>query len=132
MQDQIVAWCMMDFPKRLFSLRKERNLTQQALADKIGIHLSQLKRYEAGSSQPTLEVLRKLAVALSVSADVLLFDSSEREPNEDFRLQFEAAARLDTDEKIILKALIDGLLLKHDAKRWTKESHLSIKKEEDK
>jgi ribosome-binding protein aMBF1 (putative translation factor) len=53
------------------------------LADKLGIHVSQLKRYEAGTSQPTLDVLRKIALSLHVSSDVLLFDEGERGPDED-------------------------------------------------
>ncbi len=117
MPHQITWWWMMDFPKRLAALRKERNLTQQALADMAGVHLSQLRRYEAGTSQPALDVLRKIAIALSVSADVLLFDQDERGPDEDFRLRFEALSRLDKDERAVVKELIDGMLLKHEARR---------------
>jgi transcriptional regulator with XRE-family HTH domain len=73
----------MDFPQRLAALRKARDLTQQALADEVHIHVTQLRRYEAGSSQPTLDVLRKLAKALSVSGDALLFEEKERGPSED-------------------------------------------------
>jgi len=36
----------------------------------------------------------------------------------DLRLQFEAASCLDPDERNTLRDLIDGLLLKHEAKRW--------------
>ena len=93
-------------------------MTQQSLAEAIGVHVSQLRRYEAGVSQPTLDVLRKLAVALSVSADMLLFGEDERGPDEELRFQFEAVSRLDPDEKRVIKELIDGMLLKHDAKRW--------------
>jgi len=117
MSHQINWWWTMDFPKRLATLRKERSLTQQALADMAGVHLSQLKRYEGGTSQPALDVLRNLAIALSVSADVLLFDSDERGPDEDFRLRFEALNRLDQDERSVIKELIDGMLLKHEARR---------------
>src|SRR5580658_7828183 len=76
----------MDFPARLAALRKDRGLTQQALAERVGIHVSQLRRYEAGGAQPTLDVLRRLAVALSVSADQLVFDSDERGPDGDLLL----------------------------------------------
>lgn len=117
MPHQITWWWMMDFPKRLAALRKERNLTQQALADMAGVHVSQLKRYEGGASQPALGVLRNIAIALSVSADVLLFDNDERGPDEDFRLRFEALTRLDPDERMVIKELIDGMLLKHEARR---------------
>ncbi len=111
---------IMPFPHRLAVLRKKVNLTQQSLADAIAINVSQLKRYEAGTSQPTLEVLRKLAVALSVSADVLLFDKDERGPNNDLRLQFEALQRLSTEERMVAKTVLEGLLLTHDAKRVAK------------
>jgi hypothetical protein len=37
-----------------------------------------------------LDAISKLAVALSVSADVLLFAKDERGPDEDLKLQFEA------------------------------------------
>ena len=52
------------FPKQLLALRKKkRGYTQQILTDKIGIHVIQIKRYEAGAAQPTLEVFRKIVLA---------------------------------------------------------------------
>lgn len=74
---------------------------------------------------PTLEVLRKLAVALSVKADELLFDESERGPEDDLRLQFEAVARLDPEEKHLIKELIEGILIKHESRRWIKREEAS-------
>src|SRR5436309_493618 len=71
----LIAALDMDFPERLATLRKDKGLTQQALAERAGIHVSQLRRYEAGGAQPTLDVLRRLAVALSVSADRIVFDT---------------------------------------------------------
>lgn len=106
----------MDFPQRLQTLRKEKRLTQQALADLVGIHVIQIKRYEGSSAQPTLDVLRKLSMALSVSTDWLIFGENGRGPDDDLRLHFEAASRLDPQEKEVLKTLVEGLLLKHDAK----------------
>ncbi|KAF0249287.1 MAG: hypothetical protein FD167_1309 [bacterium] len=107
---------VMEFPQRLTFLRKEKGFTQQALADMVGVHVTQLRRYEAGSSQPTLDILRKLAIALSISADMLLFDHNERGPSDDLRLHFEAASRLDSQEKEMLKNLVESMLLKHDSK----------------
>lgn len=112
----------MNFAQRLVALRKERGLTQQALADRVGIHVSNIRRYEAGTSQPTLDVLRNVALALATSADSLLFDEDERGPDDDLRLAFEATRALDDDEKEALKALLEGFLLRHDARRWTNAS----------
>lgn len=117
MKPTIESWTTMDFPHRLAALRKGRNLTQQALAEAVGVHVTQLRRYEAGTSQPTLDVLRKLAVALRVSADLLLFDKDERGPDDDLRLQFEALSQLGDDEKDVVRSVLEGLLLKNQAKR---------------
>ena len=108
----------MAFPQRLTELRKQQGLTQQALADRADIHVTLLRRYEAGKTQPGLDTLRKIALALSVSADQLLFEDDERGPSDDLKLQFEAVSRLDPDERNVLKSLIEGMLLKHEAKRW--------------
>lgn len=109
----------MQFPERMAALRKDKSLTQQALADRVGVHLTQIQRYESGAVQPTLDVIRRLAIALSVSADLLVFDKDERGPDEDLRLQFEAISRMSKDEKKIIKALLDGMILKHEAQRWS-------------
>ena len=66
--------------------------------------------------KPTLDVLRKLAVALSVTADLLLFDKNERGPDEDFRLQFETISRMPAEDKQIIKALLEGMIIKHQTK----------------
>ena len=113
---------LMDFPERLAALRKERGLTQQALAERVGIHVSQVCRYEGGGAQPTLEVIRRLAVALSVSADQLVFDDGERGPAKDLRLHLEAVQHLDPDEQAAVRTMIEGVLLRHEAKRFAPAS----------
>ncbi len=59
---------------------------------------------------------------MSVSADMLLFDKNERGPDDDLRLQFEAVSKLPKEEKKIIKALLEGMLIKHEAKRWSSAS----------
>lgn len=103
----------MEFPERLARLRKERNLTQQQLADLAGTHVVQISRYEGGVSQPAVDVLKRLTIALSVSADALLFDEAERGPDDDFRLQFEALSIMSSEEKQIAKALLEAMIVKH-------------------
>jgi transcriptional regulator with XRE-family HTH domain len=109
----------MSFAAKLVTLRKEKGLTQQGLADACGIHAQQIKRYEAGTSQPTAEALRKLARTLHVSVDALLFDEHERGPDEDLRLQFEAITKMPKKERQVIRELIDGMILKYEAKRWS-------------
>jgi transcriptional regulator with XRE-family HTH domain len=112
------AWTLpMDFPERLARLRKERSLTLQGLADLTGVHITQIQRYEAGQTQPTLDVVRKLAIALSVSADTLIFDTDERGPDDMLKLQFEAVRQFDEEDKHLAHGLLEGLILKHQAKQ---------------
>ncbi len=99
-------------------MRKEKSLTQKQLGELIGVHVSQIRRYESGTSQPTLDVIRKIAIALHVSADKLIFDENERGPDDDLRLHFEAVSKLTPDDKRTVKELLEGMILKHEAKRW--------------
>jgi transcriptional regulator with XRE-family HTH domain len=115
----LIAAITMDFPERLATLRKEQGLTQNALAERVGIHVSQLRRYEGNAAQPTLDVIRRLAIALSVSADQLIFDNNERGPSPDLALHLEAIQHLDDDEKTIIRTVIESILLRHQARRLT-------------
>jgi transcriptional regulator with XRE-family HTH domain len=114
----LVAAIDMDFSERLAALRKDRGLTQQALAERVGVHVSQLRRYEAGGAQPTLDVVRRLAVALSVSADALVFDEDERGPDDELRLHLEALQHLPDEDQAIVKTVIESMLLRHETRRW--------------
>lgn len=125
MATEITFILPMSFPERLAALRKEHGFTQQQMADKIGMHVSQLKRYESGASQPTIEVFRRIALALNVSADMLLFETDERGPDERLKLQFEAVSKLDEKEREAVETMIAGVLHMHDAKRWTQAAAAS-------
>ena len=108
----------MQLAARLIQLRKQKGLSQQALADAVGLHVTQIKRYEAGATQPSLEALKKIAITLGITTDFLLFDNAERNPDDELRLQFDVIARLDEEEKRIIRELIDGMILKYQARRW--------------
>ncbi|MBO6087151.1 helix-turn-helix transcriptional regulator [bacterium] len=59
--------------KRIKELRKEKCLTQEQLAEIIGIEPNNLSRIEKGRNYPTPENLSKIAKALNVSVDKLFF-----------------------------------------------------------
>lgn len=103
----------MEFSERLSVLRKARGLTQQALADAVNLAVLQIRRYEGGSSQPTLEVIRRLAIVLGVSADMLVFDEQERGPTDALRYQFETVSRMSAHEQEVVRELLDALIVKN-------------------
>ena len=77
--------------------------------------------YEAGTSTPTLDALRNLAIALNITTDSLVFDPTERGPSDDFALLFEALNRLDDHHKDLARNILEAIL-RHDTRRWTQAS----------
>lgn len=120
---EVVLLTVVDFAQRLVALREDRGLTQQTLADRVDIHVSNFRRNEAGTSAPTLDFLRNVALALNTCADSPVFDEDERGPADDLRLAFEAAStRLDDESKNLVRALIEGVMLRHEARHWADAS----------
>lgn len=62
----------MEFGNRLKELRKQQGLTQQQLADRIGVTKSVISFYELKERAPSPEVLIKLSYIFHVSTDYLL------------------------------------------------------------
>jgi transcriptional regulator with XRE-family HTH domain len=57
---------------RLKALRQERELSQDALARKVGVSREYIARLETGKHDPPLSTLEKLAKALGVKVGRLL------------------------------------------------------------
>jgi transcriptional regulator with XRE-family HTH domain len=121
----------MEFPERLAALRKARGLTQQALADQVCITVVQIRRYEGGTSQPTLDVIRRLAIALGVSGDMLIFDEQERGPSDALRYQFETISRMPEREQGMVRDMLDAVIFKNQVSgtidRVTKSAAKEVK-----
>lgn len=60
------------FNKRLREVRMKCGLTQQNMADNIGVALRSYQCYETGSRNPSLDLLVLIADTLGVSTDYLL------------------------------------------------------------
>ena len=106
----------LDFQERLVALRKERGLTQQAPAKLVEMHIPQIRRHASGRSQPTPDANRKLARALSVSADMLLFAQNERGLEDELRLPFGAASWLNPAENSVIRSVIESMVLRNTVK----------------
>jgi transcriptional regulator with XRE-family HTH domain len=109
----------MEFKDRLKQLRAEKNLSQAKLAESIGVHVTNISRYERGENKPTAQVLTKLGDALGVSGDYLMAGDIEDLANEalsDRELfnQFKKVTELSKEQQYIIKEFLDAFLIKAD------------------
>jgi transcriptional regulator with XRE-family HTH domain len=117
---------IMSLPTRLITLRKDHGLTQQKMADAIGIHVNSLKKYESSQAQPSLDVIKKIAVALHVSTDFLLFEGHERDPSGELALQLEAVKEMPEEEQMVIREVLESLIIKYQTRRWDSSRGKSI------
>lgn len=72
---QLIWLClsMTDFGKNLSTFRKQRRLTQLALANMLDVQPRMVGRWEQGKSRPQFEYIIKLAQVLEVTIDQLVY-----------------------------------------------------------
>lgn len=116
------------FGWRLSELRRQRGLTQAELARRAHVHPSQMHRYEANAAEPTLKVLRGLALGLGVSSDQLIFSEHIHHlPEARLRAAVESAYYLSEHEQAVVAELIETFVIAHGAKyspgrsRWRRK-----------
>ena len=61
--------------KRIKQARKEKHMTAETFAEKVGISISFLREIERGHKKPSISNFVEIANALEVSADELLKDN---------------------------------------------------------
>lgn len=58
--------------KVIIKNRQENSLSQEKLAELVGIHRTYVSQIERGLKSPTLQVLFKLSIAFNISASKLI------------------------------------------------------------
>ncbi len=100
-------------------LRKQHNLTQEALGEKLGITNKTISRWENGNYMPDIEMLQLLSQEFDVSINELL--SGEFLSDEDFRKK--------ADENVIAVSKESAFSFEerkaYFKKKWRKE-HISL------
>ena len=106
------------FGAQLSTLRKERGLTQQQFADRLGISLDMLIYYERRAQNPSADFVGKAAAALNVSADDLLGQPrtakrSKPGPPSVIEERLQAVRNLPRDKQKVVLQLLDSFLQSH-------------------
>lgn len=65
--------------QRIRKIRKARGLSQEKLAEKVGISTTHMSHIETANTKMSLPTFTKLAIALEVRTDELLFDDRPEE-----------------------------------------------------
>lgn len=73
----------MSFADKLIQLRKAKGLSQEDLADSLGVSRQAISRWEQGNTFPDLLNLQKIMKVFGVSADYLICDEYAAEGNND-------------------------------------------------
>jgi putative transcriptional regulator len=100
----------MEFSERLKSLRKQVQLTQVDIAEKLGISQPAYASWERGVKKPTQENLVKIAQVLNVSVDYLVGNSEVKLDdldNIEFLFRMNSKGLTDEEKEIFKKELIE-------------------------
>lgn len=107
----------MTLGKKLRTLRAEKGLSQAALGEISGVNSKLLSKYENERIAPTADTLRKIAQALQISADYLIFENAPKSgisQLNDLELfeKFQEVENMSIENRTMIKNMIDALIIK--------------------
>lgn len=105
------------FGKRLAELRKARRLTQEELANELGLSKTSIAEYETGIARVQLSTIKSFSEYFKVSVDYLLdirdtIDIEIKEPALDTMIFIESAPVLSQTEREELRKYAEFLISK--------------------
>lgn len=86
----------MTFAEKLKSIRKQAGMTQEQLAEKLGVSRQAVTKWETDAGVPDVENIRAISAMFDISIDELL--SNERRAKEPLDYLFESVTEYDIDE----------------------------------
>lgn len=112
----------MSFGDNLKKIRAEKNISQGELAKMINVHATHVSRYERNLTSPTIDVAKKIADALEVSTDTLIYGSDEKiissKLNDEELLQlFSKVQVLSKDDIHSIKTMLKAFVFKKDIQK---------------
>jgi transcriptional regulator with XRE-family HTH domain len=111
---------------RIRELRNQKKLTQKELGAMVSLTYVQIGRYEIGRSEPTSNVLAKLAKALDTTSDYLINDGDNDEAvtaqltDRELLKQFKEVELLNAEDKHLVKTFIDAFITKRHIQELAK------------
>ncbi|CAM1352192.1 helix-turn-helix domain-containing protein [Tenacibaculum ascidiaceicola] len=112
----------MSFGENLKKIRTEKNISQGDLGKMIDVHSTHISRYERNLTSPTIEVTRKIADALEVTTDALVYGSDEQIVTSKLKdtelLQlFYKVQQLNQEDITSIKAMLKAFVFQKEVKK---------------
>jgi transcriptional regulator with XRE-family HTH domain len=104
----------MSFGSRITQARKDKSMSQDALAKALGATPTTIGRYERDEVKPSIEIAGKIAAVLDVSLDYLIGNSDNYVKDKGLLDRINAILNLDPKDKEHILMTIDALI--RDAK----------------
>jgi transcriptional regulator with XRE-family HTH domain len=110
------------FGDNLKKIRVEKNVSQQELADLISTHATHISRYERNMAAPSIDVVKKIAEALDVTTDTLIYGTQDEKVKNSLKdsemlNMFIKAQSLTNKQQDTVKDLLSAFLLKSDLQK---------------
>ena len=86
---------MLEFDRRIKSLRKSRNITQEQLAGYLDVSPQAVSRWETGASCPDISLLPQIAELFGITTDELLGVNEAEKRREIGTVAAETSAMID-------------------------------------
>lgn len=115
----------MTLGERIQHLRKEKRLTQAALASNISVSVAQLTRYETQGVQPNADALKRMAMVFGITIDFLVNGTSVQKAENaisDAKLigLFKEVETLEAEDRNVITKLIEAFTIKKQMERMLK------------
>ncbi|WP_246938082.1 helix-turn-helix domain-containing protein [Gelidibacter sp. F63206] len=113
---------LMSFGDNLKKIRADKDISQGELAKMIDVHATHISRYERNLTSPTIDVAKKVADALEVSTDALIYGSNEQivsnKLNDAELLQlFNKVQQLSDEDISSVKAMLKAFVFQKDLQK---------------
>lgn len=108
--------------ERIKELRIQKKLTQTELAGLVSLSYIQVGRYETNKSNPSADVLNRLAAALDTSTDYLMKGTQDEAvaaqlTDKELLKQFKQVELLNQEDKHLIKTFIDAFITKRQVQQ---------------
>ncbi|MCO6499672.1 MAG: helix-turn-helix transcriptional regulator [Vicingus serpentipes] len=125
-----IASLLNNVGKNITQLRKAHKLTQQSMANNVGVSVSQYQRIEAGAANVSFETLIKIAAYFNTGIDLLVYGEEVSFENEHIVIKepnlaekmMEIEQMSSADQKLA-KQMIDLLIAKKELDKLVDKMH---------